>query len=134
MPFIPDGAPYDFLAETIPFGVTAVAIGWLGAGEPFPRGPVSHDVLDHLRLAIRTQQWAVTRGFHRCPFCAEPQNAEHSGVEGPRGNAEVRFASSDARTWFIAPTLVAHYIDAHDYEPPADFLEAVAANRVVLPD
>lgn len=33
---------------------------------------------------------------------------------------------------YAAPELIAHYVEAHDYQPPADFTEAVLSSDVAL--
>ena len=40
VPFLADGAPYDFLPETFPPGITAVAVGWLDDGPRRSLAPV----------------------------------------------------------------------------------------------
>jgi hypothetical protein len=42
------------------------------------------------------------------------------------GNGEIRVAGSRGRI-YVAPVLVAHYVQAHHYLPPAVFVDAVVA-------
>ncbi|MGW0731163.1 DUF7919 family protein [Streptomyces sp. NPDC002851] len=39
-------------------------------------------------------------------------------------SAEILVGSGDGRV-YVAPNLVTHYIDAHSYQPPQEFIEAV---------
>jgi len=40
------------------------------------------------------------------------------------GDAEIRVIAGDG-TWFIAPTLILHYVIEHDYRPPSSFVQAL---------
>jgi hypothetical protein len=53
------------------------------------------------------------------------------GREIALGNGEVRVRALDDR-WYTAPTLVAHYVAAHSYMPPAPFVEAVLRRAAEL--
>jgi hypothetical protein len=36
--------------------------------------------------------------------------------------------------WYAAPTLLHHYVSAHEYRPPADFVDAVRSPLAVGSD
>jgi hypothetical protein len=40
------------------------------------------------------------------------------------GDAELRVVAEDGR-WFVAPTLVLHYVVEHGYRPPDLFVRAI---------
>jgi hypothetical protein len=92
-------------------------VGWLDGGHDFPTDPPEPPVVAKLTHLCRRRQVNVTRGWHRCELC--PPN-----VPRPEGHAEIRVRHPDG-TVFAAPTLVAHYVLAHCYAPPAAFIEAV---------
>ncbi|MCX4824617.1 hypothetical protein OG883_33135 [Streptomyces sp. NBC_01142] len=73
--------------------------------------------------AHRAQQ---TRGYHFCPWC--PARRVGARVDGPRGSAEIRVEGNGVA--YAAPELIAHYVEVHDYLPPADFVEAVLSSDV----
>lgn len=111
--------------------VKVLAIGWLDEKHPFPKSSPSEAFLDALFDAC-TAPVRQTRGFHVCPFCSKP-------VIGPLpvtrrghriflGSAEIQI-EGDHQKAFAAPTLIYHYVSAHDYEPPKDFVDAVLARR-----
>ncbi|CDR02381.1 hypothetical protein GCM10022420_040780 [Streptomyces iranensis] len=52
------------------------------------------------------------------------------GTEVTLGSAEIRLLARDGR-WLIAPNLVLHYVAAHGYLPPGEFIEAVMARRAI---
>jgi hypothetical protein len=58
-----------------------------------------------------------TRGIHCCPFC--------KGEVLPTGSYEMRVAG--ACEVYAAPSLVHHYVVAHGYRPPDEFIAAVMA-------
>ncbi|MGW3211106.1 DUF7919 family protein [Streptomyces parvus] len=67
------------------------------------------------------------RGHHLCPWCAS--RLFPRSPEGPQGSAEVRVMGNGVA--YAAPGLVAHYVEAHDYLPPIEFMEAVQSSGTV---
>lgn len=100
-----------------------VAVGWLDQEHAFPTGPTSSEFRNKLkRLCDRPVR--RTRGFHLCVFCTG---------ETIRGNGEIDVAGPDGRI-FVAPSMIWHYVDAHEYQPPLDFIEAVVTTCREDPD
>jgi hypothetical protein len=138
VPYFPDLADYDYAPETVPAGVRAIAVGWLEVDHPFPQGPVPDAFLDALFVACRDDRSAAMRGYHYCPFCGNgrvdevppPQTVQRGTDMIVLGDAEVRFVSKQSERWLIAPTLVFHYVEAHGYRPPDEFVAAVCERRV----
>jgi hypothetical protein len=113
MSFFPDLTPYTYLHSDEP---GAVNVGWLDAEHPYPTGRTSNAFRAKLaKLCERPVQ--QTRGFHQCPFC--------KGPDRPLSSAEMRVAGGDRV--YAAPLLVHHYVVAHDYRPPDEFIAAVLA-------
>jgi hypothetical protein len=115
MAFFEDLTPYTYLhpEEELP---NRVNVGWLERGHPFPTSETSEEFrakLGHL-CERRVKQ---TRGFHPCHFC--------KGRGRPTSSAEMRVAH--AGTVYAAPALVHHYVVAHNYRPPDEFIAAVLA-------
>ena len=97
---------------------TLRAIGWLGRERPFNKGPISEDVYRRLKvLLISPFQPFVVAGFHECELCQFEQEAA--------GSANL-FVPFEGRL-FVCPELILHYINAHGYQPPQDFCDAVMA-------
>jgi hypothetical protein len=44
-------------------------------------------------------------------------------VPGTAGNGEIRIAAASG-VIFVAPVLILHYVAAHSYKPPREFLDA----------
>lgn len=119
--FFADLTPYTYLQPEEEQAET-VNIGWLDRWHAFPTGETSEEFRGKLQqLCLRRVK--QTRGFHSCAFC--------KGRDKPHGSAEIRIPGKDCV--YAAPELVYHYVVAHAYKPPEEFIEAVLAwdeNRV----
>jgi hypothetical protein len=96
---------------------TAKSIGWLDQAYPFPTGDTSkkfRSILRRLVKDIKNPMW----GFHECEFC-----------EGRRsqGNGEIHVVGPDG-TIYIAPQLVVHYVEIHNYLPTQEFIDAILSS------
>ncbi len=107
--YFPDLTPYQYVPHVRP-DENRVNIGWLDADHPFS---VSEPSLDFLRALLKLVQHPVriSRGLHSCPFCGD---AEGTGEIEVLGSAVI----------YAAPTLIIHYVDAHQYRPPDEFVTA----------
>jgi hypothetical protein len=113
--FFEDLTPYTYLypEEELP---GTVNIGWLDRARPFPIGATSEDFRAKLgQLCQRPLK--QTRGFHLCYFC--------KGRDRPASSSEMRVAGGGKV--YAAPSLVHHYVVAHSYRPPDEFIAAVLA-------
>ncbi|MEU1786143.1 hypothetical protein ABZ553_09755 [Streptomyces sparsogenes] len=133
-----DLSPYAYTQGSVPEGIEAVSIGWLEPGEEFARGAVPEDFVRSLALLCRDDRHMVMRGWHRCAL-PHPGGEDEYPVRilvgqdrVSLGSAEVRVVGRDGR-WLIAPNLVHHYVTAHSYLPPEEFIEAVTARRTATP-
>jgi len=115
MAYFPDLSPYTYFDSKGELPNT-VNIGWLERGHPFPTGPTGKQFRDKLGLlcAMPVNQ---TRGIFSCPFC--------KGRDKPGSSCEMRVAGEGKA--YAAPSLVHHYVEAHDYRPPDEFIAAVLA-------
>jgi hypothetical protein len=90
-----------------------VNIGWLDIEHPYPQGETSVEFQDRLtRFCEYPPEQFVTYGFHPCEFCGKV-----------RGGNEIRIIAENKT--YAAPVLVFHYVVAHAYRPPDEFIEAV---------
>ncbi|MDH6466398.1 hypothetical protein M2302_006606 [Micromonospora sp. A200] len=111
-----------------------INVGWLDAPHAFEEGPTPGWLAGTLLEIIAGPGINTMRGSHPCSFC--PQSPAGStpidsmpSVDHPTGtlwlgNAEVRVPSAPG-VMFAAPSLIWHYITAHSYRPPLEFIEAV---------
>lgn len=88
----------------------SVNIGWLEKDKEYAKGEVDEDIVSKIKKAKVIEQY---RGFHACPFCGER-----------RGSSTTHIIESKDKN-YIFPGLLTHYIKAHGYKPPDEFLEAV---------
>lgn len=95
------------------------AVGWLDAEHEFPRGPSPPEVRERLAYFARlwgqsTQAlgWAAAGGPHRCHVCSAFLASGNFGI--PAGDV-----------LYVCPEMIAHYVSAHDYLPPTEFLDAM---------
>ena len=104
-----------------------IAVGWLARGEPYERGPLPEAFVDKL-LDLLENPWEpyATAGFHRCEFCrisggpAQLQRGSRWISLGVRN----LYVPGDGKV-FMSPSLIAHYMDAHEYCPPEPYQHAV---------
>lgn len=95
-----------------------VTVGWLARDRPYARGSVDPGVYSKLEsLLVDPWQPALSAGFHGCELCLyTPEKVGSRNLYVP--------GSSRA---FVTPELILHYMNAHGYRPPDEFLEAVVA-------
>jgi hypothetical protein len=124
-----DLQPYRYgLPVELPAVVT---VGWLSSSNAFPIGEVSQDVLDGIKHLLSANRINKMRGYHLCEFCPHPEPITVELLEGPLilGSAEIWIASNDISRIYAAPDLIYHYVSAHHYLPPGEFLAAVAGAK-----
>jgi hypothetical protein len=130
-----DYSPYTYGHRAHP-GV--VHVGWLDNVHPYPKGNVDARLIEKMK-ALASNPVELYRGKHTCEPCAEPPdllkttlpkkavldpNCSWARWVGQRSsNGEIRVSSEGIV--FAAPVLIVHYIEAHSYLPPAQFLKAV---------
>jgi hypothetical protein len=129
--FFQDLTPYENLKGR----PLAIDVGWLDAAHPFPCGCVPDGFAARLRMLAR-KPVNQTRGFHVCQFCdfgppippgdqaALDARYRQWRDSGALSSAEIRVVAKDGRV-YAAPVLISHYVDAHSYQPPQEFVAAV---------
>lgn len=105
----------------------ALNVGWLGRENAFQttKSP-SRLVLDALFVAC-TQPVNRTRGWHKCEFCDlnPPVVVERGSEKLHLGGAEIRVVGRSGQR-YASPDLIYHYVDAHRYAPPQDFVDGLS--------
>ncbi|MBN1966083.1 MAG: hypothetical protein JW910_15645 [Anaerolineae bacterium] len=114
MTHYPDLSLYEYAAHE----PGTVTIGWLEAGHAFPTGPTPPEFRARLR-AFYTHPVHVMRGFQPCGWCG----FGGMGDDLPQGSGEIRVVGPEYI--YAAPTMLLHYVEAHDYLPPQEFIDAV---------
>jgi hypothetical protein len=128
--FFADLTPYEYGYEMPRANV--LNVGWLSRGHAFPVGAVSQRFVKALRRLVKSPE-NLYRGYHRCEFCPDPPVVVSSTglrvIDPPgetMGNGEIRVAGPEGLI-YVAPVLVAHYVEVHHYRPPEPFIRAVIA-------
>jgi hypothetical protein len=122
-----DLSPYVYLESSTPM----INVGWLGAGEPFEVGTVAPEVRDAL-VRLASHKHHLMRGVHHCELCAVESpirlvaDVERGWVSLGMGEIHVHGARGVV---YAAPSLIIHYIDAHQYLPPVEFQRAALAQN-----
>lgn len=94
-----------------------LAVGWLTASETFPTGSTHPEAFSKLKgLLAEPWQPMVSGGAHACGLCQYDPPTGHSNLFVPNGSVI-----------FVCPELIVHYIAAHHYQPPGEFVAAVIA-------
>jgi hypothetical protein len=127
MTTFPDLTPYKSDLDK-QIGVTPLAVGFLQRGKPFPTGKNSPEFLEKLlRFCLPEHTVAQSRMIARC---AVGENCPRVLPPVLYDEVSVYFGSSEIRVIgeeeiYAAPTLIYHYVLAHDYRPPEVFVQAV---------
>ncbi len=106
-------------------------VGWLSQGRDFPvGGELPLEFTDRLARLARRHPVNRMRGWQSCPFCEEayPVEIDVDEEQLPVGDAEIHVSGPGGRV-YVAPTLVVHYVAAHGYRPPDEFVMAVLGDQ-----
>jgi hypothetical protein len=101
-------------------------VGWLDSAHQFPREPPTETLLDliwgYCKISV-----AQTRGIHYCELCAPGDSTYvvRNGEPLLLGTSEIRVFPKDG-VIYAAPTLIYHYVSAHHYQPPEEFVKALS--------
>lgn len=103
-------------------------VGWLATDHSFPTGDVSSEFINCLIL-MAAHPKNLLRGVHDCEFCnmESPVRIPATGTGREvvsLGMGELHVTSRDGPT-YSAPSLIVHYVIAHNYLPPQEFIDAV---------
>lgn len=124
MTYFEDLAPCTLFTAS---GGVLRAVGWLSPDHPFVSGEVDSAFFEKLiRLLNNPWQPALMAGRHLCKFCrftGGPAQVEVNGVSAGVGVHNLFVPGENCV--FVAPSLIAHYIDSHGYCPPMEFVRAV---------
>lgn len=110
---IPDLSTEPYIPAVADRGKNVRMIGWLGTSVPSrSKGTVSSDCLQ----AIKYYMTAHRRddgflGNHTCEICTENPAETHG-----------EFFIDLAHFRYVMPQMLVHYIEAHGYRPPDEFL------------
>jgi hypothetical protein len=124
-----DGAPCDYYGK--PSAQGPKAVGWLEKGHEYARGDVSEALVAKLvELLVDPWEPAIAAGLHRCDLCRFRFSNQNPGFTF-RGTSVALWTNCvfvpDKDALYVAPSGILHYLDAHEYAPPGEFVAAVLA-------
>ena len=126
MTYIADLAPFTYLGRC---ETKALAIGWLESGHDFPTGEVHTDLVPALEWLFHNAWEPICAGgWHDCSVCGRqpgdgPLTREIEGQRVLLGVKNLLVPAGDVI--YGAPSLIIHYIEAHEYAPPNEFVDAL---------
>jgi hypothetical protein len=104
-----------------------IAVGWLVSGREYQKGEVSEEFFSALVVMLK-KPWQpfISAGYEPCRFC----RFSHGATTLRYLNTEISIGSNnlfvpDEGRVFVAPSMIAHYIDSNEYQPPLEFQAAV---------
>jgi hypothetical protein len=111
-------------------------VGWLEPGHAFNQGQVDEAFTRKLTTLMNRRNPAkvhvnMIRGVRPCALCGADvfDQLDPSG-DLLIGSSEIWIPSGDKKGWFAAPSMLLHYVVAHAYLPPAEFIAAAMTFRV----
>jgi len=109
-------------------------IGWLDNSHPYSQENYDNIEKEVLLLCIFNYcmyRVNLTSGHHTCNLCQKEYgrilNVHRKGKDITLGNGEI-FVKGRNNIVYVAPTLIYHYIETHNYKPPREFVDAVTAD------
>ena len=124
MTYFKDLSKYTYQSNQQYENQKIVNVGWLDIKNDFPTGNLDIDVLNTLKK-LSEKPKNICRGFHECDICISP-NTETEFKEifiREKGNGEIHI--TDIETTYIAPVMIVHFIEKHNYLPPIEFINAI---------
>ena len=119
----------DLKQRDIGTGETAAFVGWLDAKHRYEKGVVDEALYSRLFDVVRRSR-RLFRGKHPCVFCSPNPFANITAEKGDErltvGSGQALIRTSDGQAYFV-PDMICHYIAAHEYQPPQEFLDAIKA-------
>jgi hypothetical protein len=133
MTYHPDLSPFSSIIKHI-HDIPLVSIGWLDSSQAFVQGETSDLFRDKLlALCANHHPVIIHLGYHLCQFCPGPAHImpiKYKGRVSYPGNSYIFVLGQ--KIIYVAPNLLYHYVVAHNYLPPKEFIEAVLKSP--LPD
>ena len=122
--FIEDLSEYEGAEDVERIHLAPLAVGFLQRKQRFETGAVDAKFMDKLLPFCHPDTavfaWPQARP---CPLCNARVEMEIGGETVRLGSAEIRILGET--DIYASPDLLPHYIEAHDYLPPDEFVDAV---------
>lgn len=129
MSWFNDLAPCDYFGPEHAAGLKAV--GWLEEGREFRSGKADPRFVHKLVLLLgEPSPLDRQTDPHYCSLCAFSRGPSEFRLWQSPGMPAVPLGNRNlcvpgAGCLYVAPSLILHYVDAHQYAPPEEFVKAV---------
>lgn len=122
---LPDLTPYTGCPADDEIGLAPLAVGWLQHGQEYPQGrPPAGFATALLPFCLDAYRVCPLPSPQPCPLCQQAVPViNHHGQPATLGSGELRVIGEEEI--YAAPTLLYHYVTAHQYLPPEEFVAAV---------
>ena len=104
-----------------------ISVAYLARDCEYSQGEVSDEVFERL-VSLVKRPFGAWCGFHNCDLdpcgSGSPLALKYKGQAIPTHCSTDILVPGDCVV-YVAPALILHYIRAHRYRPPADFIGAV---------
>jgi hypothetical protein len=118
-----DLTPYGGCVDA-DFGIEPLAVGWLRRNQDFATGKTSAEFRTKLLPFCHPEATVCANPKPMtCPLCGKTVEIEMDGDTVVLGSAEIRVIGDE--DIYAAPDLIFHYVTAHQYKPPTEFVQAV---------
>jgi len=115
MVYFPDLSPFTYSRKPKCGQLDVVSVGWLDGEHNFSTGKIDPERWAKFEMMLKSHAPIyLTRGKYVCELCGKAS-----------GNGEVHAYHPHTKKIYVAPALILHYIQAHQYLPPEEFIEAV---------
>jgi hypothetical protein len=112
---MPDLSPFTYTRKPKCGEFDVVSVGWLDGDHEYTKGEFDLERWPKIKTIFEASEPVhLTRGAHNCALCGRAS-----------GNGEYHAYNPRTDRIYIAPALILHYIQAHQYVPPKEFVEAV---------
>ena len=112
-------------------------VGWLDKSQFYMQEDFDNTIKKKLLWSIFNycaNPVNLTIGHHTCNLCPNEYgrilNVQKKEKDINLGNGEI-FVKGINNLVYVAPTLIYHYVEIHNYKPPEEFINAVLANSTI---
>ncbi len=133
MVYCPDLAPHPYSFPETDIKIAPRAVGWLSKTEAYTTGDTPEAFHTKLLELCAKARIRGMMGYHFCEFCGN--EVQYVITQVPYADEGLRLGNGEVWTigksvLYAAPTLIYHYVTAHDYRPPDEYIESVLATEV----
>lgn len=115
MTYLPDLSPFTYSRKPKCGEFDVVSIGWLDGEHEYAKGEIDPKHWSEIKKILDAHgPINLTCGVHKCELCGKET-----------GNGEYHAYNPQTNKIYIAPALIVHYIQMHQYAPPEEYFDAV---------